>query len=783
MFPLKRHRYGYPWNVPARLLWVGASLCAVLAVMWLTLPHALPAEDSRSLRLFDRNGSLLRDIPATDGRRGVALPAIPPLLAGAVLLSEDRRFYTHGGVDYPALARAAWRRGAGDSRSGASTVSMQVARMAGDIPRTLPGKFLQIAAAARLDGAVSKDEILAWYLNHVPYGGTVTGAGEACRAYFGTDCSLLSAAQAATLAVLVRAPNRLLAESDELARHRDRLLARMAEAGLIDAAEARHAVSEPVPTALTAPGLLAPHFTERVRRAMPEGASGPVRTSLDLALQNDVQALVAQAVHSLESRDVNAAAALVVDNATGEILAYVGSPDFFDTDNAGMVDYAAAPRQPGSTIKPFTYALALTHGGTLADLVPDLPVVVSTRAGPYRPRNYGGDFTGPRRIREALGNSLNVPAVVTALELDPANLLALLRASGIDSLTRESEDYGPGLTLGNGEVPLDQMVRAYAMLARGGRTVPLTHFRHDGPPPEGERVLPERVAWLIGDVLRDPLAREGEFGRHNDLSFPFPVAAKTGTSSSYRDNWVLGYTPRVTVGVWVGQDAGRPMHGVSGITGAGPLFHQVMRRAMQGRGTPWPEVPDGLVARDVCPLSGHLPGPDCDGTVREWFRAENAPTATCTVHRHVRAEICRDGPRTVRYMEPEPRFRQWSQDNGLPLLARAMADACGPEAPLPVVAVVERGGEATILEPRDRSIYAVDPNIPPHAQRMPLRLLLPEGAGQVDWLIDGEPVALEAADTVTWLWPLSRGRHTFRARYRDARGTERQTDAAAIRVL
>lgn len=762
----------------------------VLGIAW-SLPSQLPAGTmtvARSLKLTDRHGALLREVPAASGQRAsyLALEEVPLALRRAVILAEDQRFYQHSGVDVLALGRALWQRlRYGRVVSGASTLSMQSARLAFSIEHTMRGKLQQLAYALKLDGALSKGELLEYYLNNVPFGGMVTGVASACQVYFDRDCNRLSLAQLATLAVLPRSPNGLLADPKRLQAQRDHLLTRMLAHGVIDLTAYTLAMAEATQLAIHKPGFYAPHFTERVRGYFGNAAYGTIQTSLDSALQREVQALTQHYVTALRDKRVNAAAVLVVDNHSGEVLAYVGSPDYFDDANHGKVDYVQTRRQPGSTMKPFTYALALQSGATLATLVPDLPLVFSTKAGPYRPKNYGETFSGPRRVREALANSLNVPALHTAIELGDGRLLAWYHRLGFDSLQQDADYYGPGLTLGNGEVSLEELVRAYVTLARGGNAIALRLQHDDSAVPRGRQLIEARNAYLIADALKDPLAREAEFGRYNALNFPFPVAAKTGTSTDYRDNWVVGFTRAVTVGVWIGNEQNLSMKHVTGVTGAGPLFHRVMIAAMKSRSVPWLTAPRGLVSKQICPLSGKLAGKNCDGVYVEKFRQEHAPTQLCPFHREVVAHQCQGGARLVQYVKLPPLYREWQAHTDHQALDQAIAAACGETGLAFHVADAGQSSvsQAEIMAPRDGSFYALDPTIPATHQKVALQLLTPERTRATDILINGNKVRLERLRSGIYLWPMVRGEHTISARFRLSNGTVLKAKDVHIKVL
>jgi len=411
-----------------------------------------------------------------------------------------------------------------------------------------------------------------------------------------------------------------------------------------------------------------------------------------------------------------------------------------------------------------------------------MPRVFTTAAGPYRPRNYSGRFTGPRRLREALANSLNIPALYTAIELGPEQVLRFYRRMGLTGLQNTSEHYGPGITLGNGEVSLWEMVHGYLTLARQGESISLRVLQDT--PRQTARVLDPKLVYMLDDVLRDPLAREDEFGRYNALTFDYPVAAKTGTSTDFRDNWVLGFSGAVTVGVWVGHDLSQPMRQVSGITGAGPLFHEVMQRAMQGRSGAWAKRPAGLVRKDICPLSGKLRGPYCETGVSEWVAKGHAPHEKCDFHRAAKVSMCRGQTRTLKYVMLPSEYSEWQHSAQLPDLKQALLQQCDNEA----VLLTDLGREAEtfrrleILEPVGDSIFALDPTIPPDHQQLAIHITRPVNLASIKWQINDEAAGLRQIKPDVWLWPMEKGKTTLKASAVLDDGTRVETDEIAILV-
>jgi penicillin-binding protein 1C len=450
-----------------------------------------------------------------------------------------------------------------------------------------------------------------------------------------------------------------------------------------------------------------------------------------------VEDLVAMELAALADKQVGQAAVIVVDNPTGEILAYVGSKDFFDVDGQGQNDGVQAARQPGSALKPFAYGLALSDGLTPATVLSDLEVHLDTPSGDYTPKNYDRRLHGPVRLRSALQNSYNVPAVRLADQLHPGRVLQVLRKAGMSALTEEPEHYGVGVVLGNGDVPLYQLARAYRGLARGGVVGPLTPVRRawdvHGQPLRvtseltSRRFLDAESTALLTDILTDESSRTPAFGVNNSLRFPFPVAAKTGTSRAYVDNWTVGFTAERTVGVWVGNFDGRPMRGVSGITGAGPIFRRVMLRAMRDI-HPAPMVRKSQFRTfEVCSVSGQRSGPACPGTVQERFLPGSEPGRSCSMHRTVTVDRRTGRPvapasphaveRTVLDMGPE--YYAWAQGEGI--------DA----GPWPEPEGDGRARAGRFLSPRDGDEYMIEPGIPVEDQTIPVRVLAPKGVQRV----------------------------------------------------
>ena len=726
------------------------GIAAGAFVAW-PVPRALLApSDAQTLLLQDRQGRLLRATRAGDGSlaRWVPLSSMDPDLPRAFVAVEDRRFFTHHGIDVHAVGRAL--RDNFRSRgvvSGASTLTMQLACLVHPIGHGPVDKVVQALWALRLEAHLSKNEILEQYLNRVPLGQGTVGVAAAMRLYFGAGADQVSLGQAALLAALAQAPssrNPLVSQGRALTRRRIGLAALERE-GWATGAEVERALEEPVLDQHRTRPFLAPHFTSRLlldAEAAGRPLVGTWRTSLDLALQEELEAEVRHTVATLGDRGVEHAATVVLDNRSGEVLAWVGSPDFW-ADTAGQVDMVTSPRQPGSSLKPFLYALALDRGVTAATVLADIATTWQTAAGPYHPRNYDRRFHGPVRVREALASSFNIPAVRLAEKVGVGTLLNGLHDAGFASLGRSAEHYGLGLALGNGDVTLLELANGYRTLANGGRWSPTRTIAlpTGDAPASGGRLASERASALVLDILADPDARIPGFGLETPFDWPFRVAAKTGTSRHFTDNWAVGVTQAFTVAVWVGNFSGRPMEGVSGITGAGPLLHRAVL-AVAARYAPGslPRPTDlGLEAHVICRTSGLRPGRYCP-TVTEYFLRGSAPDHTCDWHEAGGVTL------PVQYAE-------WAGTEGRTLGGRATVPLGAAAAALaPDSARVRR---FVITSPEDGDFYRIPPGV--EAQYATIGLRSAGARGTVEWFVDGRRVA-------GGRWPLVPGQHRIRAR-------------------
>ena len=747
----------------------GPLVLAVLAGgIWLRCAPVpddlLRGVDSPSTVIVDRHGRVLYEALTAQGVRVTPIDAaaIPPALEAATLAAEDRRFHSHLGVDPVSLLRAARHNLVeGHIVEGGSTISQQVAKLLiqrkeGVRYRGWRAKIREMVLALRLEHRFSKREILALYLNLASYGNQATGAARASQIYFGVDPSMLTPAQAAFIAALPQRPT-AFSPWKNLASARARqqtVLRRMTETESLSAIQLGDARNERIALLPRASAFAAPHFVDMVRAA----GDGPrIETTLDLDLQRDVEGIVQHEREGLRKHGAANVAVVVLDNATGEWLAWEGSGDYTDADHGGAINGPLVPRQPGSALKPFTYALAFEEGRGPESVLPDIPSHFPTsEAGVlYSPRNYDGQYRGPLLARRALAGSENIPAVALAADLGVPSLQRFLTRAGLSTFSRTPAYYGLGLTLGNAEVRLDELVAAYATFARGGVWKAPRAVRNPAKEeiPAERDVFSPRTAFLVTDILSDPEARAYAFGRGSYLDFPFPAAVKTGTSQAYHDNWTIGYTRDVTVGVWVGNFDRTPLRNSSGVTGAGPIFHAVMLAANRGRASEHAAVvlppPAGLEEATICTLSGMRANDWCPSKAREWVDA-GADAPPCAWHH-------RSDEGLVTIYPPE--YRTWAAATAAPL---------APSAPPPLApSAPSAPTEISIASPPSGAIYSVDPTLRRDFQSLPLRVVTPRPA-TVTWLVDGQPIGRTSSDRAL-SWPLAVGRHEIEVRDEDGR--------------
>lgn len=762
------------------------ALVALAAGTWLLwdLPDPagiMAAAPAPSTLLYDRRGELLYEaLPVGSGRsRPLPLAEFPPYLIKATIATEDAAFYQHPGIDLVGIVRAAYYSlRSGRVVAGGSTITQQVARnlLLPEVrfERTLHRKLREAVLSLLIEARYDKDEILELYLNSTFYGRQSYGAEAAARSFFGKPLRALDLSECAFLAGLPQSPYTYAPElGDAWVPRRQVVLGLMGRQGFISADEAEVAARETLTFVTPQHGIRAPHFVAYVLEAAERAlgtervAAGGLRiyTTLDLAAQQTAMRVVTATLETL-NRDpllrVDNAAVLACDLADGAIRVMIGSPDYFDDRISGAVNSVLARRQPGSAVKPITYAAAFEAGYTPATMMLDVPTSFTTAEGEaYQPINYDYSYRGPVLLREALGSSYNVVAVRLLDAIGVPAFRDMAGHLGVEGIAR-AERLGLAATLGGTEVTLLELTRAYSVFGREGLYLDVRAMERvtdedggvlwEGRTPETRRAISATVAYLLTDVLSDDRARVPTFGEGSVLNLSRPAAVKTGTTTDCRDNWTIGYTPQMVVGVWTGNANGGSMGPVSGVEGAAPIWNGVMEALH--RGLPREEFaePEGLVRAEVCALSGLAPQPFCPHRLQEAFIAGTEPSRSCDLHRQVPVEAGIAGAGSSRVVTVLPAEAQaWSDERGVARTPRTSATS----EPEPLRLTRPAAGQAFRLAPdlpRDSQATTVAAGVSADLEVEVVRLL-----------VDGELLAELARPPFRTVWRLVEGEHRFQA--------------------
>jgi penicillin-binding protein 1C len=745
------------------LLVFASSLLLVFLLFRLTLfliPYPeLDAYRARSygLVLQDRGGAVLRVLPAGDGvkREWAGLEEMPAGVVRVFIRAEDRRFYLHPGVDLIAVAGSALRNlRSGRVVSGASTITMQLARIIRSHGPGLGGKIGEAWDALRLEAHLSKKEILELWLNGIPFGSNIEGLPAMARARFGLPLARMDDGRAALLAVVPRRPARYdPAYNREAAVNAALTLSVRCRLGLDESAlrqaalEARKTDDDRITGERAT--FHAPHFTERAA-ALLQGEAAPlphsIRTTLDLGLQSYAEERLTAELAALTNNRVTNGAILAIENDTGAIRVYVGSSSWFNEDNGGKIDGVRVFNQPGSCLKPFLYALALDSGFSPADILPDLPTMFGGSEA-YIPSNFNRRFNGPVRLRLALASSLNIPAVYTLERLGVSNFEEYLVSLGFDSISANRGSHGTGLALGNAEVSLEELVRAFSAFPRGGSPAVL-RLTEDVPqnaddPTDAAPILSPYTAWVIADILSDRASRFVGFGPAPTLATAFPSMFKTGTANQFQHIWALGATRRFTVGVWMGNFSGETVVGRTGSSIPARIAADLLGALEQPAGA---SSRSGTISADVggpvpartervriCALSGMTATPACTGTLDEWIPADRI-SGPCSWHRgETGAE--NSWASTVSY---PPEYQAW--------IAERFRSGT----------VSRNQGGGTIRIPLPGSVFYLDTSIPADAQALRIETT---GFGPDAYLYADDQFQGVLNPAGVYALPLVRGRH------------------------
>ncbi len=770
------------------------SLALIFGCIFLILWTQLDFDQTGTIKIWDKNKILLYESAGSVGKKvPITYSDLPEHLINAVVASEDVTFWTNPGIDLGAILRSLFLDiKAGRIVSGASTITQQVARTSIISPQKKPSrsvlrKFREILIALRITAFHSKMDILTMYLNQMYFGNLSYGIQAASNTYFGKSVSQLSLAESALLVGLLSSPDARdpFTNINAAKKKQSTVLDLMVKNNFISVEKSSEAKQEPLSVIKKRTDIKAPHFVHFVLRELNdlgiETSQGiTVYTVFDYSVFKLSEDLAKLWVERLKDKhDLSNAALVLLKNDTGEILNMLGGVDYFDATHSGQVNMTTALRQPGSALKPVTYAAAFMQGYTPATLIYDVKKVYQTKKGEgFTPNNYDGRYHGLVLAREALASSLNLPAVEMLNKIGINSFLQVARGLGISSFNQE-ERYDLSLTLGGGEVKLLELTNVFSSFARGGNfkapyaiqkivsdSGKLLYFHH---PESGTQVLGEngeQIAFLISDILSDPKARIPGFSEKNPLVLSRSAAVKTGTTTDWHDNWTVGYTPSYTVGVWVGNNDNHPMREISGVVGAAPLWNQFFEEFLKGKPIEKFSDPGKIVKKEVCALSGVLPDGLCPEKTTEIFLEGTEPQNISTLYKKItidkRNNFLADSSCPKAFIEEKifvdypPEVYTWAVQNSQPVIPRQVSPFCNSAQPSPNYPYLE------ITTPKEKTIYETAPTLVSN-EAVVFEVNVSPNISRVVWYLDGKYLreVLDFPYRVSWK-PLA-GQHTLKA--------------------
>ena len=748
-------------------------ICLFLLVNWC---FPLPKEKLQpptSTVVLDRSGKWLRAFTASDEMWRLpepSLDAVSPRFQTAMLTYEDQWFYHHWGINPVALTGAAFDNlKAGEIVRGGSTITMQLARLMEPKDRTLPNKLIEMFRALQLELTYTKSEILTYYFNMLPYGGNIVGSAAASRLYFNKPQSALSLGEAALLAAIPNSPERLRPDRfpERARKARKKVLLRMKDAGEISEQRLQEALQEPIPAERYPLPFKAPHLSRLLTNKQSSIVSEHVgnqwiHTTIDQRYQDTAERILRERLRPLQGQGVSTGAVVIIDTKSHEVLAMVGSHDFFDKPSAGQVNGTLALRSPGSTLKPFIYALAIDKGLiTPQTLVFDVPV---DYVG-YSPVNYDEKFTGYITAREALARSLNVPAVNLYAKMGKNQLYGFLKQAGISTLS-DQEEYGLSLILGGCGINLLELTNLYAGLANMGEFAPyhlIVNRDTKGKKRKKastSRLLQPETSWIVTEMLTT--LKRPDFPESFEHTGTMPrVAWKTGTSYGHRDAWSIGYSPELTIGVWIGNFNGTGAPILSGAEAAAPILFALFTALSGEKAHQWFTEPANLKTRLVCALTGLPVSPHCLTSVSDIYIPGVSAVRECHIHKSIQVDIA-TGERLCSSCRPGRQFREetialwpaevatWLNANGFAVseLPAHNADCTRPLA----------GTQPVILSPARDTVYKIRSNVPTEYQKIRLSASVSGDTQEIFWFLNGELIFKGQAVEPTFLTPVV-GKH------------------------
>ncbi|MEZ5359788.1 MAG: penicillin-binding protein 1C [Candidatus Zixiibacteriota bacterium] len=712
--------------------------------------------------VFSRDGHLLTAFASEDSywRMPIELDSVSRHLQLCVIETEDKWFYYHPGFNPISLITATIDNvKAGKIVRGGSTITMQIARMMEPKPRTIPNKIIEICRAVQLEMHYSKDELLELYLNLAPYGGNIEGVGAASYFYFGKRPLELTLSEAAILTAIPASPNSFRPDipDNSCRSRRDRILMHLRDDGIIDSPTCHTAISEEIPSRRLVRPFVAPHFCRSLVDELTE--KSVQATTIDYNLQRDIERMAFDYAALLRPRGIHNLSIVVLDNATGELLAEVGSPDFADDSHGGQINGALAPRSPGSALKPFVYALGLESGRiTPSTRLDDIPVNYSG----YTPENYDESYHGFVSAHDALVQSLNVPAVNLAADIGMYRVFDFLKDAGVTTLRGEYYNYGLPLVLGACEVSLLELSNCYGTLARGGQYIPIHNkLNTHADTALSKQLISPATSYIVANILAD--LNRPNLNTVWEFTADMPtIAWKTGTSYGRKDAWAIGYNPKYTVGVWTGNFSAESSPYLVGVESSAPLMIDIFRHLTKNSDPTWFERPADVGAREVCAISGDLPTEYCPITSSEYYIKGKSHLRSCEVHRPIIVDsktgyqlcpACMHGhTHREKVVEEWPaRLNNWLQSNNrIALLPKHNPFCTG----------VLTENAPVIISPEKNACYEIRNDMPGEFQRIELRASAAAGVGRLHWFVDNNYLEATSSDAACFYTP-EKGSHTL----------------------
>jgi penicillin-binding protein 1C len=783
-----------------------------------------------TIKIYDRNNILLYESAGMLGKRSpIPYNHLPKHLINAAIASEDNTYWSNHGVDLGAIFRSLLiNTQHGSIVTGASTITQQVARATviapGKIPsRTMLRKIQEIIIAFRLSMKYSKQDILSLYFNSVYFGNLSYGVQSAAQTYFAKDASQLSLAESALLVGLLSNPETRnpFTNIQGAKKQQAYVLDLMVKQHMISRQQANEAKHEAITLSTNSQNIKAPHFVQyvladldrlginsnieyrnskQIENTNDKNSGLHVYTTLDYPTYRTSEDIARLWIDKLRNdHDVSNAAIVLLNNHTGEILSMLGGVDYMDATHSGQVNMATSLRQPGSAIKPITYATAFMQGYTPATLIYDIKKVYQTKTGEgFTPNNYDGRFHGMVLAREALASSLNVPAVEMLNRIGIPNFLKTARALGMTTLYEDNR-YDVSLTLGGGEVTLMDLTNVFASFARGGALkVPfgINSITTDS----GKRIYKhkdnqslialgensQQIAYLISDILSDPKARIAGFGEKNPLVLSHPAAVKTGTTTDWHDNWTIGYTPTYTVGVWVGNNDNHAMQHITGVTGAAPIWNQFFEEFLKGKPVEAFTKPEKITAIEVCSITGKLPDKLCPQKKTEQFIQGTEPKERSNIFKQASIDIrnnllagstCSHAYIKIQtFINYPPEVYTWAVQNSQPTLPHDYSPLCSGNQSLDGQSYI------TIIYPKEKTVFESAPLMVQN-QAAVFEVNVSQDITKVAWYIDGKLTSYATTFPFSTPWPLLLGKHSIIAKGISSSGTSIQTSPIHISVV